>query len=97
MTATEAAQKMAATRGYVIAGVARTNLVGPTAEYIGQFWPTWAGHPLEGYRLRVVGTTDRKDWNRQVLAIFGNKRFDANPAHGNVYFKCELVPDKGPK
>lgn len=89
MTATDAARKVQEKRGYVVVGLPMwsDNHLIP-----GDTLTRFAGQPLQGCELRVTEPTNRKDWNAQVIAIFGSKAYDKNPARGNMYYRCELIP-----
>ncbi len=97
MTATIAAEKMQAERGYVVIGYPGKDRGSAS---IGMRVRKFAGSLLgEGLALRIDQVTDRADWEAQCIAIFGSAKKgcsgDNAPSDGEEMFRCALVRDEG--
>lgn len=90
MTAQGAVDKMIAERGYVVVGLRPETKCGAgydTGEFAGQLL-------LRG-RLVLYKPTSRKDWQEQVIAIFGDAKYDKNPIErGQRFFRCRFEAHK---
>lgn len=94
ITATQAARKMMAERGYVVIGYPARYAGSAT---LGMRIDRFAGKDLDGVHLRVDSATDRDDWDAQCAAIFGSdkkgKTGKNRPSDGEEFFRCTLVAE----
>ena len=92
MTATIASVRMMHERGSVIISF-------PNGEALTPGWrtSTFANRELKyGLLLEIEAPTDRAEWDRQVLALFGDAKYDKNPhAPGETYYRCKLIGANG--
>jgi hypothetical protein len=82
-------RRMMGLRGHVVCGF----VPGSDIPDIGEIIWSFAGVPLsKGASLIVEGRTDRKDWQDQLEALFGN-RFKALAKAGERFMECSLLED----
>ena len=90
MTGEDAAIRMQRERGYVvIAFPPATENEAPIPSVHTEF----ASAPLLSHELIIKTTTNRKDWEQQVEAIFGKGHPACKknpPLFGQRFFRCEL-------
>ncbi len=89
MTAEEGAIKLSAECGYVVIGLPQEEMILSRGDRLREF----AGGVLQKHFLEVGSITNRKDWDRQVLLIFGSSAADPNPRRrGQKFYRCKLLP-----
>ena len=68
MTPTDYARMLMKSRGYVVVGFRYDS------ELIPEVVHSFGNGRLESCQLRITEKTDRKDWDSQLIAMFGNKQ-----------------------